>query len=59
MADDRAKPRSDERKILHLAEGWEAELWRTAYGATRFRLARAGELLELARDDAQETGIDR
>ena len=55
MADDQATRRSGERKMHNLEEGWEAELWRRAYGVTRFRFAQAADLPESSAADARET----
>ena len=59
MADERAMPPSDERKMLSLEEGWEAELWRSAYGVTRFRLAQVAGMPVASTGEAQETRNDR
>jgi hypothetical protein len=51
--------RAREKKVLSLEEGWEVELWRSAYGVARFRLAQAAETPDLSADDAPETRDER
>jgi hypothetical protein len=55
MADGETKRQSCRRDILTLEEGWEVELWRRAYGVTRFRLAQADNLSAPSLDEAPET----
>jgi hypothetical protein len=50
---------SERKKVLSLEEGWEVELWRSAYGVARFRLAQAAETPDLSADDAPETRDER
>jgi hypothetical protein len=59
MADDETERESCRRDILTLAEGWEAELWRRAYGVTRFRLAQADNLSAPSLDETPATPGDR